>query len=128
MEDNGPKFFNAQSKLAAREAQKNSAAIEGQCIQEILSVKKTVDLLKESPAEINKDLADLNEEKTKLLAQLKTIDDAIKRKEETLSQIPTSLADQKKIMATLKTKLNKIKQDKKDKIPGSAEEDEQQIA
>jgi hypothetical protein len=31
-------------------------------------------------------------------------------------------------MATLKAKLDKIKQDKKAKIPGSAEEDQQQIA
>jgi hypothetical protein len=31
-------------------------------------------------------------------------------------------------MATLKIKLNKIKQDKKAKIPRSAEEDQQQIA
>jgi len=78
MEGNGPKFFNAQSRLVAQEAQKNSAAVGGQCIQEILSVKKTLDLLKESPAEINKDLTALNEERTQLLAQLKTIKDAIK--------------------------------------------------
>ena len=64
LEANGPKFFSAQSRLAAREAQKDSAATEGQCIQEILSVKKTVDLLKECPAEINKDVAALNEERT----------------------------------------------------------------
>ena len=31
-------------------------------------------------------------------------------------------------MATLKAKLDRIKQDKKAKIPGSAEEDQQQIA
>jgi len=68
LEGNGPKFFNAQSSLAAREAQKNSTAIEGQCIQEILSVKRTVDLLKESPTKINKDLATLNAEMTQLLA------------------------------------------------------------
>jgi len=40
--------------------------------------QETVDLLKESPVEINKDLAALNEERTQLLAQLKTIEDAIK--------------------------------------------------
>jgi len=78
LEGNGPKFLNAQSRLAAREAQKSSAAAEGQCIEEIQSVKKTNDLLKESPAEINKDLAALNEERTQLLAQLKTIEDTIK--------------------------------------------------
>jgi chromosome segregation ATPase len=78
LEANGPKFLSAQSRLAAREAQKNSAAPESQCIQEILSVKKAVDLLKESPAEINKDLAALNEERTQLLAQLKTVEHAIK--------------------------------------------------
>ena len=50
LEGNGSKFFSAQSRLAAREAQKNSATTEGQCIQEILSVQKTVNLLKESPA------------------------------------------------------------------------------
>jgi len=66
LEGNGSKFFNAQSKLTAREAQKNSTCAKGQSIQEILSVKKTVDLLKESPAEINKDLATLNEEITQL--------------------------------------------------------------
>jgi hypothetical protein len=48
LEGNGPKFFSAQSRLAAREALKNSTTAEGQCIQKILSVKKTVDLLKES--------------------------------------------------------------------------------
>jgi len=42
---------------------------------------------------------------------------------EALSQIPASLADQKKNMATLKTKLDKIKQDKKAKILGSPKED-----
>ena len=31
-------------------------------------------------------------------------------------------------MATVKIKLNKIKQDKRAKIPGSAKEDQQQIA
>ena len=36
LQDNDPKFFSVQSRLAAREAQKNSAAVEGQCIQEIL--------------------------------------------------------------------------------------------
>jgi hypothetical protein len=36
LEGNGPKFFSAQSRLAAREAQKNSTAAEGQCIQEIV--------------------------------------------------------------------------------------------
>jgi hypothetical protein len=61
--------------LAARE---HSAAAEGQCIQETLSVKKAVDLLKESPAEINKYLAALNEERTLLLAKLKIVDDTIK--------------------------------------------------
>jgi hypothetical protein len=64
--------------LVAREAQKNLTPTEGQCIQEILSVKKIVDLLKESPIEINKELAFLNEERTLLLARLKTIDDTIK--------------------------------------------------
>ena len=43
LEGNGPKFLSAQSRLAAQEAQKNSTATEGQCIQEILSVKKIVD-------------------------------------------------------------------------------------
>ena len=62
-----------------------------------------------------------------MLAQRKTIEDAIRQKEEALSQILASLADQKKIMATLKSKLNKIKQDKKVNIPRSAEEDQQQI-
>ena len=128
LEGNGPKFFNALSRLAAREAQKNSAAIEGQCVQEILSLKKIVNLLKESSTEINKDLAALNEERTQLLALLKTVEDAIKQKEEALSQIPASLADQKKNMATLKAKLDTIKQDKKAKIPESAKEDQQQIA
>jgi hypothetical protein len=66
LEGNGPKFFSAQSRLAAREAQKNSTATEGQCTQEILSVKKIIDLLKESPTEINNDLAALNEERTQL--------------------------------------------------------------
>ena len=85
LEGNRPEFVSAQSRLAAREAQKNSIVAEGQCIQEILSVKKTVDLLKESPAEINKDLTALNEERTQLLAQLKTDEYAIKQKEEALS-------------------------------------------
>jgi hypothetical protein len=46
LEGNGPKFFSAQSRLAAREVQKNSIAAESQRIQEILSFKKAVDLLK----------------------------------------------------------------------------------
>jgi hypothetical protein len=46
LEGNGPKFFSAQSRLAAREAQKNLTTVEGQCIQQILLVKKAVDLLK----------------------------------------------------------------------------------
>ena len=59
---------------------------------------------------------------------MKTVKNAIKQKEEDLSQIPASLADQKKNMATLKAKLDKIKQDKKAMIFGSAKEDQQQIA
>jgi hypothetical protein len=93
LEGNGPKFLNAQSRQAAREAQKNSATAESQCIQEILIVKKTVDLLKESLAEINKDLAALNEERTQLLVQLKIVEDAIRQKEEDLSLIPASFSD-----------------------------------
>jgi len=56
------------------------------------------------------------------------VEDAIKQKEEALSQIPASLANQKKNKATLKAKFDKIKQDKKAKIPRSTEEDQQQIA
>jgi hypothetical protein len=78
LEGNGPKFFSVQSRLATREAQKNLATAEGQCIEEILSIKKIVDLLKESPAEINKDLAARNEERKQLLALLKTVEDTIK--------------------------------------------------
>jgi hypothetical protein len=78
LEGNGP-------RLAIWEAQKYSVAAEGQCIQEILSVNKTVDLLKETRTEISKDLVALNEERTQLLAQLKTIEDAIKQKEDALS-------------------------------------------
>jgi hypothetical protein len=127
LEGNCPKFFSTQSILAAGGAQKNSTAAEGQCIQEILSVKKTIDLLKESPVEINKELTTLNEERSQLLARAKIVDDTIKQKE-AVSKIPASLADQKRIMASLKTKLDKIKTEKKAKIPGSAEEDHQQIA
>jgi len=127
LEGNGPKFFSTQSILAAGGAQKNSTAAEGQCIQEILSVKKTIDLLKEYPVEINKELTTLNEERSQLLARVKIVDDTIKQKE-AVSKIPASLADQKRIMASLKTKLDKIKTEKKAKIPGSAEEDHQQIA
>lgn len=123
LEGNGPRFLNAHSRLADWEAQKNSAVKEGQCIQETLSVKKT--LLKESPVEINKELATLNEERTQLLARLKTDDEMIRQKEEALSRIPASLVDQKKVMAGLKTKLDKIKHEKKAKIPVTAEEDHQ---
>jgi hypothetical protein len=63
-----------------------------------------------------------------MLAKLKIVDDTIKQKEEALSKIPTSLADQKKNMASLKMKLDKSKQEKKAKILRSAEEDQQQIA
>jgi hypothetical protein len=128
LEGNGPKFFSAQSRLAAREASKNLATAEGQCIQEILSIKKTIDLLKESPTEINKYLGALNEEGVQLLARLKIVDDTIKQKEEAFFQIPTSLADQKKNMASVKINLDNFKEEKKAKIPRSAEEDQQQIA
>jgi len=128
LEGNGPRFLSTQSRSAARESQKNSALAEGECIHKILSIKKTVNLLKESPAEINKDLAALNEERTQLLAPRKSVEDAIKLKEEALSEIPASLANQKRNMTILKTKLDKTKQDKKAKILGSAEEDQQQIA
>jgi hypothetical protein len=52
----------------------------------------------------------------------------IKQKEEAVSKIPTSLTNQKRIMGSLKIKLDKINHEKKAKIPGSAEEDHQQIA
>ena len=60
LDGNVLKFFSAQSRLVGREAQRNSATAESQYIQEILSVMKIVDLLKEYHAEINKDLAALN--------------------------------------------------------------------
>ena len=73
-------------------------------------------------------MATLNEERIQLLAKLKVVDDTIKQKEEALSKIPTSLANYKIIMESLKIKLDKIKHEKKAKIPRSAEEDHQQIA
>jgi hypothetical protein len=60
LEGYGPKFFSAQSRLVAQEAQNNLGIKEGQWIQEILSVKKTIDLLTEYPVEINKELATIN--------------------------------------------------------------------
>jgi hypothetical protein len=45
-----------------------------------------------------------------------------------LSKIPASLADQKKDMASLKIKLDKVKHEKKATIPRLAKEDRQQIA
>jgi hypothetical protein len=50
------------------------------------------------------------------LARLKIIDKTIKQKEEALSKISMSLADQKKTMASLKIKLDKVKHEKKAKI------------
>jgi hypothetical protein len=52
----------------------------------------------------------------------------MKQKEEALSNIPASLANQKRNMANLKIKLEQIKQEMKAKIPGLAEDDQQQIA
>jgi len=77
LEDNGPKLFSAQSRLVARETQKNSTVAEGQSIQEIISVKKIVDLLTESVGEINKELATLNEERILLLARVKVINETM---------------------------------------------------
>jgi hypothetical protein len=77
LEDNGPKLFSAQSRLVARETQKNSTVAEGQSIQEIISVKKIVDLLIESVGEINKELATLNEERILLLARVKVINETM---------------------------------------------------
>jgi hypothetical protein len=71
LEGNGPKFFSAQSRLAAREAQKNSKSLLFMKTFDLL--KKTFDLLKEST---------LNEERIQLLARLKIVDDIIKQKEE----------------------------------------------
>lgn len=62
------------------------------------------------------------------MARLKIVDETINQKEVALSKIPASLANQKKIMSGLKAKLDKIKNEKKAKIPGKVEEDQQQIA
>lgn len=123
-----PKFSGAQTRLASREAQRNQPTREKQCVQNMLEVKELIDRLNNSPAKIHQKLATLNAEREQLLIKLKDIEAAIKHEEGNLARIPTTLSEQKRLMSFFKSELQGIKTEKKTPIPGTAEEDKQQIA
>ncbi|CAD6222742.1 unnamed protein product [Miscanthus lutarioriparius] len=123
-----PRFSGAQLRLAAREAQKTLPVQEQQCVKNMISVKKIIDQLKDSPIKIIQKLTALNEKKEQLLSRLRTVEASIKHEEENLARIPTSLIEQKKLMSNLNSELQSIKIKKKTQVPGTAEEDKQQIA
>ena len=94
----------------------------------MISVKRTIVQLKDSPAKINQKLIALNEEKELLLLKLRSIEASIKHEEENLARILLSLSEQKRLMSNLSTELQSVKVQKKTIVPGTAEEDRQQIA
>jgi chromosome segregation ATPase len=123
-----PKFSGAQSRLAAREAQKNLPIQEKQCISSMLELKQSIDQLNGSPARINQKLTALREEKEQLLSRLKTVEASIKDEEDNLAKVPIALKEQKQAMACLKSELQSIKTERRAPVPGTVEEDRQQIA
>jgi chromosome segregation ATPase len=76
-----PKFSGAQSRLAARVAQKNLPIQEKQCISSMLELKRSIDQLNGSPAGINQKLTALREEKEQLLSRLKAVEASINGKD-----------------------------------------------
>jgi chromosome segregation ATPase len=123
-----PKFSKALSRLVAREAQKDLPTQEQQCIENMISVKKVIDQLNDSLAKITQKLTTLNEEREQLLSKLKDVETSIRLEEDNLARIPTTLSEQKKKMSQLKFDLQSIKAKKKNPVPGTTEEDNQQIA
>jgi chromosome segregation ATPase len=81
-------------------------------------------LLPRSP----KKLTTLNEEREQLLSKLKDVEASIRLEENNLARIPTTLSEQKKKMSQLKSDLQSIKAKKKNPVPRTVEEDNQQIA
>jgi chromosome segregation ATPase len=93
----------------------------------MISVKKVIDRLNDSPAKITQKLTTLNEERERLLSKLKDVEASIRLEEDNLARVPTSLSEQKKKMLQLKSDLQSIKAKKNNPVPRTAEEDNQQI-
>jgi septation ring formation regulator EzrA len=62
----------------------------------MISVKKVIDRLNDSPAKITQKLTTLNEEREQLLSKLKDVEASIRLEEDNLVRIPTTLSEQKR--------------------------------
>jgi hypothetical protein len=62
----------------------------------MISVKKVIDQLNDSPAKITQKLTTLNEEREQLLSKLKDVEASIRLEENNLARILIALSEQKK--------------------------------
>jgi predicted nucleic acid-binding Zn-ribbon protein len=67
----------------------------------MISVKKVIDQLNDSPANITQKLTTLNEEREQLLSNLKDVEASIRLEENNLARIPTALSEQKNVTAQI---------------------------
>ena len=123
IEDQAPKVKKAQRNLSNREAllaKKNSNK------QEAKELAQLIDNLKNSSVRIELELNQLETKRAKLEKELENVKAAIDRHKSNLAQIPNAIKEKKQKMLT-KVKEGKAICSSLENIPGSAEEDKQQI-
>ena len=95
--------------------------------QEAKELAQLIDNLKNSSSKIKPELNQLRVRRVELEKELKSVKAIIKRHESNLTQIPNAIKQKKQEMLT-KIKEGKAIRNSLESIPGSAEEDKQQIA
>ncbi|XP_066334151.1 uncharacterized protein [Miscanthus floridulus] len=124
IEDQAPKVKKAQRNLIDREAlmgKKNSNK------QEAKELAQLIDNLKNSSSKIEPELNQLRVRRAELEKEVESVKAAIKSHESNLTQSPNAIKQKKQEMLT-KVKEGKAIRNSLESIPGSAEEDKQQIA
>ena len=124
IEDQAPKVKKAQRNLIDREAlmdKKNSNK------QEAKELAQLIDNLKNSSSKIEPELNQLRVRRAELEKELESVIATIERHEPNLPQIPNAIKQKKQEMLTKVKEGNAIRISL-ESIPGSAEEDKQQIA
>lgn len=127
LEYHEPSFRRAMDRLADRELQKQLPNQEAKCKDSLLKLKDSVDNLKSTPDRIKKELSDLDVEKSQLLAWLEEIEASVKEKNAELTKASVLVEEQKNSLARTYSELRELHA-KKQKIPGTKEENNQQIA
>jgi uncharacterized protein YoxC len=59
----------------------------------MISIKKVIDRLNDSPTKVTQKLTTLNEEREQLLSKLKDVEASIRLEEDNLARIPTALSE-----------------------------------